>query len=131
MAGTPVQAYLAPATAAQSATAAVSTGITLTIPAAGAGLFNYLCLAEVSLYVSTSVTGAATPIAVTTTGITGTPSFAVAALTSAVVGTLLDRIIWTPSTPLRGSAANTTMTIVAPVVTGAIWRLNALYYVDV
>lgn len=118
-----------PATATVTGTAAISTGVTLTIPAAGVGLFNYLVALEISLYVSTSVTGAATPVAVTSSGITGTPSYSIASGTSAVVGALLDRLLMQFSgIPLKGSAANTTMVFTAPAVTGAIWRINAYYY---
>lgn len=131
MAGTPVQAYLAPATTSVTATGTTGAAVTLTIPSAGAGLFNYLCLVEIGLYVATSYTGAATPVAVTTTGITNTPTFSIAGPTTTNVGQLLDRIIWAPYVPLKGSAAATAMTFVAPIVTNAIWRLNAHYYVDI
>ena len=126
-----VTAYIAPATTAVSVTAAVSTGATLTLPAAGAGLFIYLTFIEITLVVATTVTGAATPIAVTTTGITGTPSFRLANGTSAVVGALLDRIMAPFAFGLKGSAANTAMVFTAPIVTGAIWSMNATYYADI
>ena len=125
-----VQAFLAPATTAVSATAVVSTGVTLTIPAAGAGLFNYVTYLEITLFATTALTAATTPVLVTTTGITGTPTFS-CAFPVAAAGVLVDRIIIQPGVPLKGSAANTALTVVAPVATGAIWRLNAFYYTDV
>ena len=124
--GTPI-----PATSGISATAAVSTGLTLTIPAPAAGLFNYLCGLEIKLVVATTVTGAATPIAVTSTGITGTPTFYFANGTSAVVGALLDSCQISPTNTVKGSAAATAMTFVAPIVTGAIWTMRAFYYQDI
>jgi hypothetical protein len=130
-AGQAVIAYPVPATNAVSATAAVSTGVTLTIPAAGAGLFNYITHLEITELCSTAIAaGSAAPILVTTTGITGTPTFSLAQPISAV-GALIDRIQISFGVPLKGSAANTAATIVAPVSTGVIWRLNAFYYVDV
>jgi len=129
-AGQAVISYPVPATAGVSTTAAASSGVTLTIAAAAAGLFNYLVYLEIILVVATTVTGAATPIAVTSTGITGTPTYYLANGTSAVVGALLDRIVMSPSNPIKGSAAATSMTFVAPVVTGAIWGLRAYSYVD-
>jgi hypothetical protein len=129
-AGQAVISYPAPATTAISGTAAVSTGVTLTIPAAGAGLFNYVCYLEITLFATAALTAAATPVLVTTTGISGTPTFSFA-FPVAAVGQLVDRIIIQPTQPLKGSAANTAITIVAPIATLAIWRLNALYYVDV
>ena len=122
---------LQPATTAISATAAVTTALTLTVPAAAAGLFNYLVALELTLVVATTVTGAATPIAVTSTGVTGTPTYYLANGTSAVVGALLDRITLTPALPIKGSAAATAMTFVAPSVTGAIWTMRAFYYQDI
>lgn len=127
---TQVVANLAPATTAISATAAVSTGVTITIPAAGAGLFNHLVLLEITLFATAALTAATTPVLVTTTGITGTPTFSLAFPVSAA-GALVDRLILPFGVPLRGSAANTAMTIVAPIATLAIWRLNAYYYTDV
>jgi hypothetical protein len=129
-AGQVVIAYPAPATTAVSATAIVSTAVTLTIPAAAAGLFNYLCYLEITLFATAAVAPAATPVLVTTTGITGTPTFSLGFPVGAA-GVILDRIIVQPTSPLKGSAAATAMTFVAPIATLAIWRLNALYYVDV
>lgn len=129
--GSAVTAYLAPATTTVSATAAASTAITLTIPAAGAGLYNYITELEISVYCTTAIgAGAATPVSVTSTGITGTPTFKLAAPVGAV-GQVLDRLIYTFDPPLRGSAVNTAMTIVAPIYTSALWNLNAAYYTDV
>ena len=122
---------LQPATTAISATAAVTTALTLTVPAAAAGLYNYLVALELTLVVATTVTGAATPIAVTSTGVTGTPTYYLANGTSAVVGALLDRITLTPALPIKGSATATAMTFVAPSVTGAIWTMRAFYYQDI
>jgi len=131
-AGQAVINYPVPATTALTNTAAVSTGVTHTIPAAAAGLFNYLVFLEITLFVSTSVTGAAGGVVVTTTGITGTPSFSIGNRTSAVVGDLLDRYVLNfTGNPLKGSAAATAMVITCPIVTGAIWRVNSFVYVDV
>lgn len=128
--GSAVTAYLAPATTTVSATGAANAAVTLTIPAAGAGLFNYITLVEISCYCATAITGAATPVSVTSTGITGAPTFKIAQPTVAVGG-LVDRLMYTLSVPIKGSAANTAATIVAPVYTGAIWNINAAYYTDV
>jgi hypothetical protein len=128
--GQPVIATVTPATTAVSVTAAASTAATLTLAAGGAGLFIHVCYLEITLFATAALTASATPILVSTTGITGTPTFSFA-FPVAGVGQLVDRIIVQPSTPLRGSAANTAMTFVAPIATGAIWRMNALYYLDV
>lgn len=120
------------ATAAVSTTSAANTTITLTIPAAAAGLFNYLVHLEIMVVVSASFTGTAAPIAVTSTGITGTPTFYLGAGTSAVVGAILDRTVVNPSVPIKGSAAATAMTFVAPAAgAGGLITMRAFYYQDV
>ena len=129
--GNAVTTYPAPATNAVSTTSVAGTTITLTVPAAAAGLYNYLVSLEIMLTVATTVTGAATPFAVTSTGITGTPTFYLANGTSAVVGALLDKVTHAPHAPLKGSATATAMTFVAPALAGAICAMRATYYTDV
>lgn len=129
--GFAVTAYLAPATTTVSATGVASAAVTLTIPSAGAGLYNYITELEISAYCTATIAaGAATPIAVTSTGITGTPTFKIAQPVGAT-GQVLDRLIYTFDPPLRGSAVATALTVVAPVYTNAIWNINAAFYTDV
>jgi len=127
-AGQVVTSYLAPATTAITAVGAASAAVTLTIPAAAAGLFNYLCFLELTAYATVANVGGVTPVTVTTTGITGTPAFTLP--TAIAVGAIVPYLL-TPAVPIKGSAAATAMTIVAPVFTNIIWRITAYYYVDV
>jgi hypothetical protein len=62
-----------------SATGASGAAVTLTIPAGGAGIFNYLCYLQIIRFAAALLTAAATPVLVTTTGMTGTPTFSFAA----------------------------------------------------
>jgi len=126
--GQPVLSFINPATTVVSTTAAVNTGVTLTIPAT-AGLFNYLVLLEITLFFVTVPTPGSSPQLVTSTGITGTPTFSFS-LPAAAIGTVENRIYSFPS-PLKGSAVNTAMTIVCPAQANSIWRVNGYYFTDV
>lgn len=119
----PVPVY---ATSTQTGTAASGTGVTLTIAAAGAGIFNYLCFLEITMFAAALLTVAATPVLITTTGITNTPTFSMSA--PAMVQGNVEERIYSFAIPLKGSAANTVLTIVAPATTNIIWRLNATFY---
>lgn len=114
------------ATNAVTATAAAATAVTLTIPAAAAGLFTYVTHLEVTLYSTAARTGVATPITVTTTNLAGAPAFTFA--TAAAIGTA-DKQLVGPDSPLKTTAAATATTVVAPAVTGALWRLTVFYFV--
>jgi hypothetical protein len=112
-----------------SVTVTAATGViaTLTLPAAGAGLFHYITRLIVQRHTSALLTAAATPILVTTTNLPGTRvlSFPADAAPQGVVATEIIE----PTTPLRSSAANTATTVVGPATTGVIWRITADYYI--
>jgi hypothetical protein len=110
---------------AVTATAALTTAATLTLPAAGAGLFHYITSLAIDLYSAAARTGAAAPWVVTTTNLPGSPAFT---FSSAGAIGAIDRYILPMTTPLRSSVANTATTVVAPAATGGIWRLNATYF---
>ena len=108
-----------------SATAAAGSAVTLTIPAAGAGIFNYLVYLQIVLYAAAALTGGASPQLVTTTGIVGTPTFTFP--TALAIGTVAEQKI-EGGTPIVGTAANTAMTIVTPALANAIYRVNAAFF---
>jgi hypothetical protein len=122
-----VQAFIAPATAAVTATAAAGSAATATIPAAGTGLFNYITCIIIDECPSAALTGTAANI-FTTTGITGTPSFDLA---GALGAGAIDRMIVNFPQPLKGSATNTAATIVSPALANTVFRCTAFYYTDV
>lgn len=110
-----------------SATGAAGAAVTLTIPAAGVGLYNYLTGLSILKFNTALLTAAAAPVVVTTTGIIGTPSFSFNA-DAAAQGTSQEQQV--PITkPIKGTATNTTMTIVCPATTSVIWRVNASFYI--
>lgn len=111
-----------------TATAAVNTGSTATLPAAGAGLFHYITKVElVKLYNVVGVAAGAGHI-ITTTNLPGNPSFTTEQLASAA-GTVAKVIDWTLANPLKSSVANTNTTFVATAQLQTIWRWNISYYV--
>lgn len=107
-------------------TAAISTGVTLTIPAPGAGVFNYLVWFQILLFAGAALTPAAAPVLVTTTGLSGNPIFSFP--NAGAQGVIAGEQKYEGQAPLKAAAAAATITIVAPVLTGGIWRINAAYF---
>lgn len=116
-----------PTTSSVTATAAVSTALTLTIPAPGANMFHYITKIIISKYCGVSLTASATPIIVTTTNLATTPSFDFKTLGS--LGDSERIALDFTSNPLKSTTNNTATTIVCPVAAGVIWRVNVFYYV--
>jgi hypothetical protein len=113
---------------AVTATAAVNTASTATLPAAGAGLFHYIVKVElVKLYNVVGVAAGAGVI-VTTTNLPGNTAWTTEQLASAA-GTVARVIDWDLAIPLKCSVANTNTTFVAPLQLQTIWRWNVVYYV--
>lgn len=110
-----------------TATGAASAAVTLTLPAPGAGLRQYLTYLRITRFASALLTAAATPVLVTTTGLPGTPVFSLPA-EAAAQGTVFayqEDFVY----PLAASAQNATLTVVCPVTTGVIWRVTGGYFV--
>jgi hypothetical protein len=108
-----------------SATAAANTGVTATLPAAGAGLFHYITLIEFVRVATAALAGSAV-LVVTTTNLPGSLAWSFGNLMSA--GGEVSRILQYAN-PLKSSAANTPTTIVAPAPGAAVlWRINVHYF---
>ena len=110
-----------------TATAAVSAGVTATLPAPGASLFHFITKIRISKYVAANLTASATPSIVTSTNIPGTPSFDFKTLGSLGDNEILN--IDFSNNPLKSITANTASTFVAPILTGAIWKIQIFYYI--
>lgn len=108
-----------------TATGAAAAAVTASLPAAGAGLFHYICSLEITAYTTAARTGSATPVIVTTTNLTGNPAYTFAS--AGAIGTT-DRLVLPLGTPIKASVANTATTIIAPATTGVIWRINVSYF---
>ncbi len=116
-----------PSTIAVTNTGAAGAAVTLTVAAAGAGLFHYFTRIIVQRFSTALLTAAATPVLVTTTNLPGTRVLSFPA-DAAAQGTIYTEEI-RPVQPLKSSTANTATTIVCPATTNVIWRVTADYYV--
>lgn len=116
-----------PATSGLTATGAAAAAVTLTIPAPGASLYQYISWIRVEHFASALLVAAAAPVIVTTTNLPGTPSFNFRA-DAAPQGTLTEKII-DQDMPIRAITANTAVTVVCPATTSVIWKVIASWRV--
>ena len=122
--GTTNNVALQPSNLLVTATAAISTAATLTLPAV-AGQFHYITSINIHKYAGVAVVGAAAPVLVTSTNLPG--SLAWTTPTAQAVGTSYD-VPFNTITPIKSSVANTATTIVCPLTTSVIWRITVTYY---
>lgn len=108
-----------------TAVGASGAAVTLSIPAAPSGSFNFLEYLQIVLYAAAAQTGGATPITVTTTGLPNSPAFTFP--TALAIGQVWEEK-YEGMTPIRGST-NGAITVVCPLTAGVIWRVNAVYAV--
>lgn len=124
----PAVSELRAATLHITATAAVNTAATATLPAAAAGLFHYITSIElVKLY---SVIGVAAGAGVLTTSANTSLVWTTEQLASAA-GTATKVVIYSPTTPLKSTTAATNTTFTAPAQLQTIWRWNVSYFTAV
>ena len=110
-----------------TATAAVNTAATASLPAAGVGLFHYITSIQVMKLYSVIGVAAGAGVIITSTNLPGTPAWTTEQLASAA-GTVARVIDLVPGTPIRSAVANTITTIAAPAQLQSIWRINVTYY---
>lgn len=126
----PVVSEQRAATLHVTGTAAVNTGVTVSLPTAGAGLFHYItAIHVVKLYSVIGVAAGAGNI-ITSTNLPGNPAWTTEQLASPA-GTAVTVLDYKPTTPLKSSVANTATTIVCPVQLQTIWRVNVSYFTAV
>jgi hypothetical protein len=112
-----------------TATAAVNTGSTLTLGAAGVGLFHYITKIELIKLYSVVGVAAGAGVIITSTNLPGNPSWTTEQLASPAGSA--PRVIDAnyPGIPLKSLVANTNTTLVAPAQLQTIWRWNVSYYI--
>ena len=110
-----------------TAVGAAAAAVTLTLPAPGAGLRQYMTYLSINRFASALLTAAAAPVTVTTTNLPGSLAFSFGA--EALPQGELDRWREDFAYPLAAAAQNTAVTVVCPATTGVIWRVTAGYYV--
>lgn len=118
-------AELRAATLTVTATSASGVAATLTLPAVAAQ-FHYITSIDILIYATAARTGAATPLVVTTTNISGSPAFTFE--TAQAIGTNTPIQGYNLTTPLKSAAVNTATTIVAPIALTGIWRITVTYF---
>jgi hypothetical protein len=105
----------------------VGAAATLTLPAPGSALRQYLTSLSINRFAAATLTPAATPISITTTNLPGALAYSFGA--EALAQGALDRMREEFGHPLAASNQNTAVTIVAPATPNVIWRMTAGYYV--
>jgi hypothetical protein len=108
-----------------TATGAASAAVTATLPLV-AGLRHYIDFIQVTRSATAALTAAATPVLVTTTNLPGTPALTFG---SDAGGIGIDKEVKLDfgSTGLAATALGTATTVVCPIYTGVIWRVNVAY----
>lgn len=120
-----------PTTQAVTLLTTANTAGTLTIPAAGVGLYHYITRVEIVRInpTTTAVAAAATVLAITTTNITGSPQWS-SANALAAGAQVTDVLVEMAGNPLKSTASNTATTFVMPAGgAGVQYRANVFYYV--
>jgi hypothetical protein len=114
-----------PSTLLISATAAVSTTVTATLPAVS-GLRHIVDFIRVTRSATAALTAAATPVLVTTTNLPGSPVLTFGS-DAGGIGVDKEAVLDFGSSGLAATALGTATTVVCPVYTGVIWRINVGY----
>lgn len=105
---------------------AAAGALTISLPAAGAGLFHHIDAIELSLSNGTAArAAAATPIVVSTTNLNGYGK----RFSSVAAAGVTEIQVLTADRPIRSAVANTATTIVLPSVAGSVWCYNVIYSV--
>lgn len=110
-------------------TAAINTAATLTIPAAGAGLFHYIGALFIVRTATTAVAGTAN-LVITSTNLDSGNAWAWSVGNAVIAGGTQRDLELLPCFPIKSFAANTNTTIVMPIPGAtSLWRAFASYYV--
>jgi hypothetical protein len=114
-----------PSTLLVTATAATGVAATATLPAV-TGLRHIVDFISVTRSATALLTAGATPTVVTTTNLPGSPALTFGA-DAATQGTDKVAVLDFGSTGMAATALGTATTVVCPLVTGVIWRINVVY----
>ena len=110
-----------------SATAAVNTAVTASLPAPAAGLFHYITSIQVVKVYNALGVAAGAGVVVTSTNLPGAAAW-ITEQAAGAVGTAVTVISYQPTTPLKASVAATISTVAAPAQLQTIWRINVSYF---
>jgi len=110
-----------------TATAAVNTAVTASLPAPAAGLFHYITSIQVVKVYNALGVAAGAGVVVTSSNLPGAAAW-ITEQAAGAVGTAVTVISYQPTTPLKASAAATASTVAAPAQLQTIWRINVSYF---
>ena len=110
-----------------TATAAVNTAITASLPAPAAGLFHYITSVQLVKVYNALGVAAGAGVVITSSNLPGSPAWLTEQAAGAV-GTAVTVINYQPTTPLKAALAATATTFVAPAQLQTIWRWNVSYF---
>lgn len=109
-------------------TGAAGAAVTLTLPAPGVGVRQYLTYLRITRYVTAALTASGTPILITTTNLPGSLVFT-GPTDAALQGSTTSIVAEDFAKPLMANTQNASMTFVAPATPNVIWRMTAGYQV--
>ena len=110
-----------------TATSVSGAAVTLTLPAV-AGQFHYITNLQILIYATAARVGSATPVVVTTTNINGSPAFTFETAQAIGTNTLTQGF---NNGVVKSAATGIATTIVCPIATTGIWRINVSYFTGV
>lgn len=111
---------------AVTATGTVGNPVTLTLPAAGIGIYHFITRLSIVRFNGLTGSAVATPWTVTTTNLPGALAIAISG-SGGNPGDMYEQVV-NITAPLRSAVANTATTIITPVATALLWRVTAFYY---
>lgn len=111
-----------------TATGAVNTAVTCTLPAVASNFHYIVAIQLQKLYSVVGIANGAGVIITTTNFATNNPSFTTEQLASPA-GTVATVINIIPARPIKSTTVNVATTFVAPLQLQTIWRWNVFYYV--
>lgn len=104
--------------------ASAGAAATLTLPSAGAGLYQFIGLLSITAYCTADNAGSATPVIATTTNLPSNPKFYFP--TARAIGQSI-AAQFSNTARMRSNTAATATTIVMPATPGVIWSAMASY----
>lgn len=110
---------------------AANAAVTLTIAAAGAGLFHYITSIEIINVnpTATAIAGSAVTLSYTSTNIPGAPAWTAGNALAAGAEKVVERITYPPG-GIKTTTAATATTIVAPAIgAGGVCRITVTYFI--
>lgn len=105
---------------------AAGAAVTLSVPAPGNGMRNFITYVSINRFAAAALTASATPVTGTSTNLPGNPAFTLPADAAAQGSMITQREEFNP--PLPSVSQGSSTTIILPATPNVIWRASAGYY---